>query len=307
MLAAALLFASVAAAPPACADLSVYQSPNDANQAVRHMFQNGETTPLRLSWFDAQGHQVDLGMIAPGAYRSIQTFVGHAFALIDQAGRCRMTVRIDDVLQGTFVGTSRYQPVTVRPGWHVFVDKALDPEARPARGALAALAQKLEETEVALPPASLALVRTTPIFLQDHSGPGGMFHYDPHWLVSHGRTVELVNGIEISDAGMFVNVVKVQPSAVLHELAHAYQSRLSPEDRAAIDAAYNHAIASRLYIGVKRNDGSVINAYARENAAEYFAELSEAYFGRNDFFPFTRAELAAYDPEGASLIARLWH
>ncbi|WP_199857174.1 hypothetical protein [Sphingomonas sp. EC-HK361] len=273
---------------------------------MRHVFQNGEPTPMRLLWLDPQGNRVDLGVIAPAGYRSIQTYVGHAFALIDPAGRCAMTVRIDDVLHGTFVGTSRYRPVEVRPGWHVFVDQALDPATRPARAAFATLAGKLAKTEAALPPASLAQVRSTPIFLHDHAGPGSMFHYDAGWLIAHGRTVELVDAIEVSDAEVFVDTVKTQPSAVLHELAHSYHARLSQQDRADIVAAYNHAIASRLYLGVKRNDGSIVNAYARQNAQEYFAELSEAYFGRNDFFPFTRADLARYDPEGERLIARLW-
>ena len=93
---------------------------------------------------------------------------------------------------------------------------------------------------------------------------------------------------------------------MLHELAHYYHARLSQQDRADIDTVYHHAIANRLYLGVKRNDGSITDAYARQNAQEYFAELSEAYFGRNDFFPFTRADLARYDPEGERLIARLW-
>ena len=30
---------------------------------------------------------------------------------------------------------------------------------------------------------------------------------------------------------------------------------------------------------------------------EFFAEMSEAYFGMNDFFPFNRAELKREEPE----------
>ena len=39
---------------------------------------------------------------------------------------------------------------------------------------------------------------------------------------------------------------------------------------------------------------------------EYFAELSEAYFGTNDFFPFVRAELKNHDPEACKLLRKLW-
>ena len=40
---------------------------------------------------------------------------------------------------------------------------------------------------------------------------------------------------------------------------------------------------------------------------EYFAEGSEAYFGTNDFYPFTRAELKQHDPEGFRLLEALWN
>ena len=46
--------------------------------------------------------------------------------------------------------------------------------------------------------------------------------------------------------------------------------------------------------------------YALTNAKEYFAELSEAYFGRNDFYPFTRKELEKHDPAGYRLMRETW-
>ncbi len=306
MIAAALLLSTIAIVPPTCTAPAAPQSAEASSRGVRHVFQNGEAQPVELWWLDAQGKPVDLGAIAPGAIRPIQTFVGHVFALTDLAGGCRRIVRIDDVFAGTYLGTSRYRAAAVRAGWHVFVDQALDPAAEPAHTALATIARLLAQAEAALPPAALAQVRNTPIFLHDHAGPGGMFHPDPDWLVAHGRTVELLDGIEFSDAGVFIDTVRVQPGAVLHELAHAYQQRLPRADSATIDATYRHAMAGGLYRGVKRYDGSVADAYAASNAVEYFAELSEAYFSRNDFFPFTRADLAAYDPAGERLIARLW-
>jgi Mlc titration factor MtfA (ptsG expression regulator) len=60
---------------------------------------------------------------------------------------------------------------------------------------------------------------------------------------------------------------------------------------------------------VKRWTGEEITeerAYAMSNAKEYFAESSEAYFGRNDFYPFTRAELKEHDPQMYDLLERLW-
>jgi hypothetical protein len=57
---------------------------------------------------------------------------------------------------------------------------------------------------------------------------------------------------------------------------------------------------------VRREDGKVMNADALINEYEYFAELSEAYFWRNDFFPFNRNQLYEYDPMGAEMIRTGW-
>jgi hypothetical protein len=34
--------------------------------------------------------------------------------------------------------------------------------------------------------------------------------------------------------------------------------------------------------------------------------LSEAYFGRNDFYPIKRDELQTFDPDMFELLVRLW-
>lgn len=39
---------------------------------------------------------------------------------------------------------------------------------------------------------------------------------------------------------------------------------------------------------------------------EFFAEMTEAYFGVNDFFPFNRAELKENEPEIYTLLTDIW-
>ena len=46
--------------------------------------------------------------------------------------------------------------------------------------------------------------------------------------------------------------------------------------------------------------------YALTNHKEFFAEMTEAYFGVNDFFPFNRAELKEAEPEILSLMSIIW-
>jgi len=42
------------------------------------------------------------------------------------------------------------------------------------------------------------------------------------------------------------------------------------------------------------------------NKKEYFSELTEAYFGRNDFYPFSRSDLKEYDPVGYQMMVDCW-
>ena len=83
-------------------------------------------------------------------------------------------------------------------------------------------------------------------------------------------------------------------------------------DNAAIKAAYEHAKASGKYDKVERWHGNgapntIERAYAMTNPMEYFAENTEAFFSRNDFFPFTRDELKQTDPEMFALLEKLWN
>jgi hypothetical protein len=42
------------------------------------------------------------------------------------------------------------------------------------------------------------------------------------------------------------------------------------------------------------------------NEKEFFAEMSECYFGTNDFFPFVSAELKEAEPESYALLKDTW-
>ena len=52
---------------------------------------------------------------------------------------------------------------------------------------------------------------------------------------------------------------------------------------------------------------TIERAYAMTSPQEYFAESTEAFFSRNDFFPFTRDELKKHDPEMYELLERFWN
>ncbi len=98
---------------------------------------------------------------------------------------------------------------------------------------------------------------------------------------------------------------------LLHELAHGYHDRVLSFQNREILEAYEHARANKLYDRVERWHGSdrpttIERAYALVDHKEYFAEQTEAYFVRNDFYPFTRRELQQHDPKMFQLLERLW-
>jgi hypothetical protein len=133
------------------------------------------------------------------------------------------------------------------------------------------------------------------------------FHPSLQWLKSHGYNPEKAGHVELSNARHFVDWSRTaQPWMLLHEFAHAYHHLVLGDDCKAIEAAYRHAVAARLYESVPYCGGGRQKAYALTNSKEYFAELSEAYFGRNDFYPFVRSDLEKHDSQGYQLMERIW-
>ena len=53
-------------------------------------------------------------------------------------------------------------------------------------------------------------------------------------------------------------------------------------------------------------NGKRVRHYALTNCKEFFAEMTESYFGMNDFFPFNREELMTAEPEIYELMRSAW-
>ncbi len=142
-----------------------------------------------------------------------------------------------------------------------------------------------------------------------HGGHGLCCHWSPGWLAEHHIVPEKVGGIELVNPDDYLTWRRDQPYMLFHEFAHAYHWRIGTHDD-EIEKTYDAGMEKHLYDAVPRNSlplGQRTKAYAATNDHEYFAELSEAYFAVNDFYPYTRAQLRAHDPEGFALIERLWN
>ncbi|MGA2258735.1 MAG: glycoside hydrolase family 95-like protein, partial [Thermoguttaceae bacterium] len=199
-------------------------------------------------------------------------------------------------------------------GWKVHVStQLLDHEAAVTTRALELLQTQLEGVARDVPQAAVVELQKVPLWISpEYPGvePHAEYHPNAQWLRDNGRDPAMAKGVEFTNVRIFESECRRMPVFVLHELAHAYHDLVLGNDNAEIKAAYERAKASGKYDRVKRRDAAgherYDRAYALTNPQEYFAESTEAFFGVNDFFPFTRAELKEHDPEMFSLLQRLW-
>jgi hypothetical protein len=93
---------------------------------------------------------------------------------------------------------------------------------------------------------------------------------------------------------------------ILHELAHAYHDQVLGFDEPRVRDAYDAYKKSGRGDKALLFNGSRVKHYALTDHKEFFAEMTESYFGVNDFFPFNRAELKESEPEIFRLMADIW-
>lgn len=201
-------------------------------------------------------------------------------------------------------------------GWTVHVSDELLEKDKAATGrALELLTVQLQEITRVVPATAVAELRKVPLwFSPEYPGvqPRAEYHPGAGWLRDNKRDPAMEKGIEFTNVRIFERETKRMPNFALHELAHSYHDRVLPKGfgNEKIKAAFEKAKTSGLYEKVEQRFGdgrsANVRAYAITNPMEYFAECSEAYFSTNDFFPFTREQLAKHDPEMFALLKTLW-
>ncbi len=200
-------------------------------------------------------------------------------------------------------------PRTTVEGFAVLTHPDVLSHASDARNANAVLRQKLSEITRLLRSDQLVCLRRVPVVLEwDVRSYGACYHVSPDWLRENNYDPAKAGCVEVSNLrDFFQQVTTAQPMALLHEFAHAYQYQVLGANYPLLQAAYARAVRSGLYDHVWRaNKTEREKAYALTDAQEFFAELTEAYWGRNDFFPFTRADLKTYDGDSYAVIAQIW-
>ncbi len=199
-------------------------------------------------------------------------------------------------------------------GWTVNMSlQLLRDDAVALEKALTLLRAQLDEIARVVPPGAVAELRKVPLWINpEYPGarPRAEYHPGAGWLRENGRDPVMEKAVEFTNVRVFEQETRRMPNFALHELAHAFHDRVLGFDNAEIKAAYEKAAAAGGYEKVRRRDAEgrmrLDKAYAMTNAKEYFAECTEAFFSRNDFFPFTREQLRAHDPEMFALLGKLW-
>jgi hypothetical protein len=217
-------------------------------------------------------------------------------------------VLLSPAIARAFEPTDSYRVHTIE-GWTVRVSARLVADEDLAARTLALLRAKLLDANRAIPSAALTSLRKDVVVWVERDGerfPGMCYHPSADWLRENGFNPDKAGGIEVGDAGNFLDWSREQPAMVIHELAHAWFDRLPRDDGRAVREAYERAKSAGAYERVLHANGRDERAYALNNVQEYFAELSEAYLGTNDFFPFVRAELARHDKAGHDAVRDAW-
>ena len=197
-------------------------------------------------------------------------------------------------------------------GWAVRIDDRLlaGPDAALGAKSLRFLEAKLSDIAAVVPADKLTKLRSFGIVLDlTHGDLKSMqYHPDAGWLTGHGYAADLAKCVHIPRAADLAvrRNINQQPWVILHELAHAYHDQVLGFDEPRIDAAYTKYKASGRGDATLLYDGRKVKHYALTNRMEFFAEMTEAYFGVNDFAPFTRAELKQSEPEIEELLTHIW-
>jgi alpha-L-fucosidase 2 len=197
-------------------------------------------------------------------------------------------------------------------GWNVQVDDRLlaPPHNEVGSRALKMLDAKLVDITYVVPGDNLKKLQAVTIVLDLAHGPLHNMQYHPgaDWLVEHGYSAKLVKCVHIPEAKDLLTsrCINEQPWVVLHELAHAYHDLVLGFEEPRVMQAFENFRKSGRGDNALLYNGKRVRHYGLTDQKEFFAEMTEAYFGVDDFFPFNAAELMTSEPEIFELMKAIW-
>ncbi len=197
-------------------------------------------------------------------------------------------------------------------GWTIKVDERLLSGEHEMQGqeTLSLIDRRLADIVLMLPKDKVDRLRKVPIQLDLTHGKltSAQYHPSAGWLKNNGYSEALAKVVHIPFARDYASKdhQRIQPWSLLHELAHAYHDQVLDFENEEIKAAYIRFKERGVYESILHINGHKTWHYGLTNQKEFFAELTESYFGVNDFYPFNRAELMQAEPEIHALLKKIW-
>jgi hypothetical protein len=179
------------------------------------------------------------------------------------------------------------------------------------------LESELSDLRRILHPKIVRILQGIPIWVEWHKSdalsPGAVARYyggPANELIKLGGDGKRANCVEILTLKTLASMRRpgtaLQQVIVLHEMAHAVHHRLLGWDNPELEAIFKQAVDRKLYDEVNDRFGRRRKAYARTNAAEYFAEVSCAYLDSCNYYPFNFEQLRSHDPAAFKFVERVW-
>jgi Mlc titration factor MtfA (ptsG expression regulator) len=237
------------------------------------------------------------------------------FVWPDRLMKARGSIKKDQLERFQAATSRKERDTRMIAGWTVHVSTQLiEQDAALLEKAMQLLRAQFDEIVRVVPAKAVAELQKVPLWINPeypHTRPRAEYHPGAGWLRENKRDPVMAKAVEFTNVRIFEEETRRMPNFALHELAHAFHDRVLGFNNAEIAAVFEKAKAAGKYDKVERHDSQgrkrLDRAYAMTNAKEYFAECSEAFFSRNDFFPFTKEELKQHDPDVFALLERLWN
>ena len=292
---------------------------------------------FELVWIDWLGNPKIIDYFDDYGLASVTTSTGHPFYIRYKTPEAEIDV-VDNCDSVEMRKPLKFSKRVVE-GWNVYFECVIAYQSALLSNIETDFHADLKYINSLLPTEILTeLKESTDIFMilsQEASGTakmdyweGGGFYRHPFALNEPGRPVGYAGSI-VLDAKQWEATSKEQPAVLLHEIAHAWHCinwiRIDEVSGPSgcffgdtqISEAYEAAMSAGIYNAVNRRtpddmdnklgEENLVEAYAAENRMEYFAELTEAWFWENDYYPHNREELLEHDPLGAAAIEAAWN
>jgi hypothetical protein len=204
-------------------------------------------------------------------------------------------------------------------GFQVYASETVlkQPADRWGRQPLSVLQRELNDLRRLLVPKIVSVLQEVPVWVEwDETSkliPGAIamyYHGSPDAMSKLGTIPAKANGIEVLTLRRLGEIrqpgTNLQQVVLLHEMSHAVHHRLLGSDNPELLGTFQQAVDRKLYEDVTDRFGRRGRAYARTNAAEYFAEISCAYLDSCNYYPFNYTQLQGYDPVGFAFVESVW-